>query len=177
MGGPVEGKPPIPSKNPPGLPLMSKEQLETLRKQISVYATLCSQLVELRRRSKSEERRVQPTREASEAEDIVLFSSPANRNSKDSNKRRWGPSPKQLHALKKIFKEVGGTPAKQRIREIAADLSKYGPISDSNVYNWFQNRKARAKKAIKTRRHSEEDTDHDLGTETPEGDALQTVSM
>jgi hypothetical protein len=42
----------------------------------------------------------------------------------------------------------GNTPNKSRIKEISIELSQFGPISETNVYNWFQNRKARAKRKL-----------------------------
>ncbi|KAL4312722.1 hypothetical protein GQ457_01G008540 [Hibiscus cannabinus] len=39
-----------------------------------------------------------------------------------------------------------GTPSKQKIKEIASELSQHGQISETNVYNWFQNRRARSKR-------------------------------
>ena len=65
---------------------------------------------------------------------------------KFTSRQRWTPSQTQLQILEKLFQQGNGTPSKQRIKEISVELSQYGQISETNVYNWFQNRKARAKR-------------------------------
>ena len=65
---------------------------------------------------------------------------------KSTARQRWTPSQHQLQILEKLFEQGSGTPNKQRIKEITAELSQHGAISETNVYNWFQNRKARAKR-------------------------------
>lgn len=61
-------------------------------------------------------------------------------------RQRWSPTPVQLQILEGIFDECGGTPGKQRIQIITTELAQHGQISETNVYNWFQNRRARMKR-------------------------------
>lgn len=61
-------------------------------------------------------------------------------------RQRWTPTPVQLQILERIFDQGYGTPSKQKIKEITSDLSQHGQISETNVYNWFQNRRARSKR-------------------------------
>jgi len=61
-------------------------------------------------------------------------------------RQRWTPTPLQLQILERIFEEGNGTPSKQKIKEITIELGKHGQISETNVYNWFQNRRARSKR-------------------------------
>ena len=65
---------------------------------------------------------------------------------KFTSRQRWTPSQTQLQILEKLFQQGNGTPSKQRIKEISVELSQYGQISETNVYNWFQNRRARTKR-------------------------------
>lgn len=65
---------------------------------------------------------------------------------RSSGRQRWTPSQIQLQILENVFEKSNGTPSKQRIKEITAELGQHGSISETNVYNWFQNRKARAKR-------------------------------
>lgn len=61
-------------------------------------------------------------------------------------RQRWTPTPVQLQILERIFDQGNGTPSKQKIKDITTELSQHGQISETNVYNWFQNRRARSKR-------------------------------
>lgn len=61
-------------------------------------------------------------------------------------RQRWTPTPLQLQVLERIFDEGNGTPSKQKIKDITIELGQHGQISETNVYNWFQNRRARSKR-------------------------------
>lgn len=65
---------------------------------------------------------------------------------KITSRQRWTPTPVQLQILERIFDQGNGTPTKQKIKEITSELSQHGQISETNVYNWFQNRRARSKR-------------------------------
>lgn len=65
---------------------------------------------------------------------------------KITGRQRWTPTPNQLQILERIFDQGIGTPSKQKIKEITSELSQHGQISETNVYNWFQNRRARSKR-------------------------------
>ena len=64
-------------------------------------------------------------------------------------RQRWTPTPVQLQILETIFDQGHGTPSKQKIKEITHELTQHGQISETNVYNWFQNRRARSKRKQK----------------------------
>ncbi|KAF5753106.1 homeobox-leucine zipper family protein [Tripterygium wilfordii] len=121
--------------------VMTDEQLETLRKQIAVYATICEQLVEMHKTLTAQQ-------------DLAggmlgnLYCDPLMTSSghKITARQRWTPTPVQLQILERIFDRGNGTPSKQKIKEITSELSQHGQISETNVYNWFQNRRARSKR-------------------------------
>jgi len=48
--------------------------------------------------------------------------------------------------MERIFEAETESPNKEKIKEIVVDLAKHEQISETNVYNWFQNRRARYKR-------------------------------
>lgn len=83
---------------------------------------------------------------------------------KMSGRQRWSPTSTQLQILEEIFNQGTGTPNKQKIKTIAAQLSEHGQISETNVYNWFQNRRARFKRKQQTApaKHAQTEASTDL---------------
>ncbi|KAL1336738.1 hypothetical protein HN51_031136 [Arachis hypogaea] len=121
--------------------VMTDEQLETLRKQIAVYATICEKLIEMHK-TLSAQQDLAGIRLGSMYCDPLMASS----GHKITSRQRWTPTSVQLQILERIFDQGTGTPSKEKIKEITAELSKHGQISETNVYNWFQNRRARSKR-------------------------------
>ncbi|KAJ1397578.1 Homeobox-like domain superfamily [Sesbania bispinosa] len=121
--------------------VMTDEQMELLRQQISVYATICERLVEMHKAITTQQ-------------DLAglrlgnLYCDPlmACSGHKITARQRWTPTPLQLQILERIFDEGNGTPSKQKIKDITIELGQHGQISETNVYNWFQNRRARSKR-------------------------------
>ncbi|CAK9865793.1 unnamed protein product [Sphagnum jensenii] len=130
--------------SPPGQVIMTDEQLETLRRQISVYATICQQLVEMHKASLANQPPPLPG--------IIIggqhlsYDQMGTPNHKPTTRLRWSPSQIQLQILERLFEQGNGTPSRQHIKEITDELRRHGQIGETNVYNWFQNRKARAKR-------------------------------
>ncbi|KAK8304580.1 hypothetical protein V6Z12_D03G001800 [Gossypium hirsutum] len=99
--------------------VMTDEQLETLRKQIAVYASICEQLVEMHKNLTAQQ-------------DLTggrlgnLYCDPlmTSGGHKISARQRWTPTAVQLQILERIFDEGTGTPSKQKIKEITSELSE-----------------------------------------------------
>lgn len=125
--------------------VMSEEQMEILRKQISVYATICEQLVEMHKAITCHEE-IAGVRMGNNAYGYGFDPLMASCGHKITARQRWTPTPLQLQILERIFEEGNGTPTKNKIKDITFQLSRHGPISETNVYNWFQNRRARSKR-------------------------------
>ncbi|XP_020206624.1 WUSCHEL-related homeobox 8 isoform X2 [Cajanus cajan] len=140
--------------------VMTDEQLETLRKQIAVYATICDQLIEMHR-TLSAQQDLAGVRLGNIYCDPLM----ASGGHKITSRQRWTPTPVQLQILERIFDQGNGTPSKEKIKEITAELGQHGQISETNVYNWFQNRRARSKRKLQnvapTNTESEVDTEVD----------------
>lgn len=122
--------------------VMTDEQLEVLRRQISVYATICESLVEMHKSITAQQDFAGMKFGNLYCCDPLMASAPH----KITARQRWTPTPKQLQILEHIFEQGIGTPSKQKIKEIATELLQHGQISETNVYNWFQNRRARSKR-------------------------------
>ncbi|CAK9175083.1 unnamed protein product [Ilex paraguariensis] len=121
--------------------VMTDEQLEVLRKQIAAYATICEQLVDLHK-SLTSQHDLAGVRLGNLYCDSLMTSA----GHKITGRQRWTPTPLQLQTLERIFDQGNGTPSKQKIKDITSELSQHGQISETNVYNWFQNRRARSKR-------------------------------
>ncbi|GJM92742.1 hypothetical protein PR202_ga09236 [Eleusine coracana subsp. coracana] len=113
--------------------VMTDEQMEVLRKQISIYATICEQLVEMHRALTEHQDSIAGMRFSNLYCDPLIVPG----GHKITARQRWQPTPMQLQILENIFDQGNGTPSKQKIKEITAELSHHGQISETNVYNWI----------------------------------------
>ncbi|CAK9153531.1 unnamed protein product [Ilex paraguariensis] len=119
---------------------MTDEQMELLRKQISAYCTLCEQLSEMHRAIKALPDPV-GMKQGNTYDPLITSSA-----SKVTLRQRWAPTHMQLQILERLYREGQGTPSRQKIKEITRELSQHGQITEKNVYNWFQNRRAKSKR-------------------------------
>ncbi|CAN1781745.1 WUSCHEL-related homeobox 8 [Linum perenne] len=124
---------------------MTDEQMEMLRKQISVYTTICDSLVQMHT-SSALNRHDLSGLVLSLCLSIRSFFHFGSGPSKIPSRQRWAPKQAQLQILERIFSECNANPGKDKIKEITAELSKYGQVKETSVYNWFQNRRARCKR-------------------------------
>ncbi|XP_042400654.1 WUSCHEL-related homeobox 8-like [Zingiber officinale] len=122
--------------------VMTDDQIDTLRRQIAAYSTICEQLAEMHRETTLRQESFTGMGMTSLYSDSAM----ACGSSKISARQRWTPTPMQLQILESIFYQGSGTPNKQGIKDITAKLAEHGQISETNVYNWFQNRRARSKR-------------------------------
>ncbi|EFJ23657.1 hypothetical protein SELMODRAFT_451355 [Selaginella moellendorffii] len=125
--------------------VMSAQQLDELRRQIAVYATICQQLVEMHKASMANPNGASSSRPPPPSP-LPPPPLPPPPPVKATTRQRWAPSQAQVKLLESLYDVGMGTPHKQRVREITAELSQLGPVNESNVYNWFQNRKARTRR-------------------------------
>ncbi|CAN8292199.1 unnamed protein product [Cochlearia groenlandica] len=139
--------------------VMTEEQMEVLRKQIAVYAAISDQLLLLHNSLSS----LHPL--SSGYYDPMVASSSAHRV---STRHRWTPTSTQLMMLESVYEEGSGTPNPRKIKEIATDLSEHGQITEKNVYNWFQNRRARSKRKQPQRSNNGHNEDAAVTTTTEE---------
>ncbi|GAB2279407.1 hypothetical protein Dimus_014049 [Dionaea muscipula] len=142
--------------------VMTDEQLEILRIQIAVYTTICEQLVELHK-SITAQQDLGGVRLGN------LFCDPLMTplGHKITARQRWTPTAVQLQILERIFDQGTGTPSKQKIKEITAELSQHGQIAEANVYNWFQNRRARSKRKQQNAGPNNGESEVDTDAESP----------
>ena len=72
-------------------------------------------------------------------------STPAAPTTARLSRGRWAPTAEQLAILEKNFTVGLATPGKKKILQLVDELAKFGDITEKNIYNWFQNNKARRK--------------------------------
>ncbi|CAL9104307.1 unnamed protein product [Musa textilis] len=147
------------------LKVMTDEQMEVLRSQIAIYATISEQLIEMHKITTA----YQDSLAGMRLRGIYIDPLMASGGHKLTARQRWTPTSMQLQMLETIFNQGNGTPSKQKIKHITIELSQHGRISESNVYNWFQNRRARSKQkqkaALPSNSESEIETDEDSPNE------------
>ncbi|XP_002981885.2 putative WUSCHEL-related homeobox 10 [Selaginella moellendorffii] len=66
---------------------------------------------------------------------------------------RWKPTPVQISILEYIFENSDLLPGDKDITIITDGLRLYGPVEEVNVFYWFQNRRARAKRTANQEHH------------------------
>ncbi|XVF52150.1 hypothetical protein PTKIN_Ptkin04bG0241600 [Pterospermum kingtungense] len=136
-----------------GKPVMTEEQIEELRRQIVAYKVISEQLAQTYKAMAAPAHHDFTGISAGNLYcDPIPIPNPIGTSVSVGNKitarQRWSPTPLQLQTLESIYNNQGGggIPTKQKIKELAAELAQHGPISETNVYNWFQNRRARSKR-------------------------------
>ncbi|KAL5984324.1 hypothetical protein ACLOJK_018428 [Asimina triloba] len=131
--------------------VMTEEQIEMLRRQISAYSYISHLLLHNTTFFFASRFSHQPLHSPlsavpGELGNIWNDALMAQRCLAMTTRQRWAPTPAQLQVLECLFRQVNGTPSKEKIKEMTSVLAQYGQISETNVYNWFQNRRARSKR-------------------------------
>ncbi|CAM8915952.1 unnamed protein product [Rhodiola kirilowii] len=142
--------------------VMTDEQLELLRHQISAYAAICERLVDMHK-AISAQQDLAGIRLGSLYCDPFMTSA----GHKITARQRWTPTPPQLQRLEQLFDQGNGTPSKQKIKDITDELAKHGQISETNVYNWFQNRRARSKRKQSVSANNNGESEVETEVESP----------
>nr|VDC98996.1 unnamed protein product [Brassica oleracea] len=133
-------------QQPNPMKVMTDEQLETLRKQIAIYATICERLVEMHKTLTSQQDLAAGSLPYSWRGRMVSLYADPSIGHKMTARQRWTPTPMQLQILERLFDQDTGTPSKQKIKDLTEQLSQHGQIAEQNICNWFQNRRARSKR-------------------------------
>lgn len=154
---------------------MTERQLYAFRQQIAAYAHICQQLLQIttvnatqqtdRQRAVrrdvpgTEEMRTTPTTttagtgwSGNAGTNAIRVEGGGHRGGRGEDKSqrgpRWSGTPKHYEILENLFLAGEQPPVRERLREVTEMLSQHGYIQESNVYNWFQNRRSREKKKI-----------------------------
>lgn len=152
--------------------VMTDEQMEILREQIAVYATICEQLVEMHKALTAQQDLAGARLGNLYCDTLMTYN-----GHKISSRQRWTPAPVQLQILESIFDQGNGAPSKQKIKEITSELSQHGPISETNVYNWFQNRRARSKRKQSVNAPNNAESEVETEVESPREKKMKPESF
>ena len=139
---------------------MTERQLYAFRQQIAAYAHICQQLLQVTSVQAHQQTAHQKKQSASAiAQRPQVLSAAAHKTpgehgssgggrGADKNARgvRWTGTPKHYEILEQMFQNGQAPPVREELTRITAELAKHGTIAESNVYNWFQNRRSREKK-------------------------------
>lgn len=139
---------------------VTEQQKYALRQQIAAYAHICQQLLQLTHEAaqrdvqmrgeydhisnyREKQKKEKQPRDPKERKTGSIFS---NTGVYGYGKSRWTPTPAQFERLEQLFAIDTTTPMREHLKQVTEELSALGPIQECNVYNWFQNKKARLKK-------------------------------
>ena len=138
---------------------VTEQQKYALRQQIAAYAHICQQLLQLTHEAaqrdqmrgeydhisnyREKQKKEKQPRDPKERKSGSVFS---NTGVYGYGKSRWTPTPAQFERLEQLFAIDTTTPMRELLKQVTEELSALGPIQECNVYNWFQNKKARLKK-------------------------------
>ena len=144
---------------------MTEQQKYALRQQIASYAHICQQLLQLTHEAaqrdlqlsargeydthhaSSSYKEKQPKKEKPHKERKTPASIFSNTGVYSvPGKVRWQPTTAQFERLEQMLAIDTTTPQREHLKQVTEELSMLGPIAECNVYNWFQNKKARLKK-------------------------------
>lgn len=153
---------------PPGAAVhMTERQLYAFRQQIAAYAHICQQLLQITTVSATQQtprqremRHEVPGATGANWGASVPVTAPASAPLSSSNHSsgktrgedkqargpRWTGTPTQYEILEDLFQKGEQPPVRDRLTELTEMLKQHGPVQESNVYNWFQNRRSREKK-------------------------------
>lgn len=146
---------------------MTERQLYAFRQQIAAYAHICQQLLQITTVSATQQtprqremRHEVPGATGANWGASVPVTAPASAPLSSSNHSsgktrgedkqargpRWTGTPTQYEILEDLFQKGEQPPVRDRLTELTEMLKQHGPVQESNVYNWFQNRRSREKK-------------------------------
>jgi len=139
---------------------MTERQLYAFRQQIAAYAHICQQLlqvtsVQAHQQTAYQKRQVDSgISQRPQVLSSVAHKMPGDHGSsgggrgadKSARGVRWTGTPKHYEILEQMFQNGQAPPVREELTRITAELAKHGTIGESNVYNWFQNRRSREKK-------------------------------
>ncbi|KAF9590221.1 hypothetical protein IFM89_031960, partial [Coptis chinensis] len=74
-----------------------------------------------------------------------------------SSRKRWTPTTIQLEKLHQVFDQFNGSPNKEIINNLKAELNQHGNVSEKNIVTWFRNMRAKLKR--KALINAEKDSD------------------
>jgi len=118
---------------------MTPEQQSQLRIQTLQYAECCKITARMQSDMKHW-RRSHPHEEDKE--------NPEGKGALSSGKKRWTPTPSQLQRMEQLFHQGEIITTKDKVQQLLEELQQHGPVTATNIANWFQNKKSRTRRKL-----------------------------
>nr|ALK82455.1 wuschel-like homeobox 11C [Selaginella kraussiana] len=134
---------------PAGLPSTSDSSRVMTEEQLSQFAEQIKQFSEISRRS-IEKQKAKLDAERDRRSHKSGFRGAGAERPPGATRPRWKPTTVQISILEYIFENSDLLPGDKDITVITNGLRLYGPVEEVNVFYWFQNRRARAKRTAAT---------------------------
>ncbi|KAJ7550551.1 hypothetical protein O6H91_07G105600 [Diphasiastrum complanatum] len=125
--------------------VMTHDQLAAFAHQIQQFALISTRSISMHKKFADTEKRTHVRKIGSRG---GYYDRLTTDKTPGAARPRWKPTAIQISILEFIFSNSDLLPGDNDIMAITDALRQYGPVEEVNVFYWFQNRRARAKRIV-----------------------------